>query len=63
MPLVHHVVGTNGYFYITDSANFFADSLIVQGIVWLAVGMLAWALGHLRQTLAARGTVAPGRAA
>jgi hypothetical protein len=63
MPLVHHVVGTNGYFYITDSANFFADSLIVQGIVWLAVGMLAWALGHLRQTLAARGTVAPGQAA
>jgi hypothetical protein len=61
MPLVHHVVGTDGYFYITDSANFFADSLIVQGIVWLAVGMLAWALTHLRQTLAAKRMVAPGR--
>lgn len=37
MSLVHHIFGTDGYFYITDSDNFFARNLLVQALVWSIV--------------------------
>jgi hypothetical protein len=54
MPLVHHVVGTDGYFYISDSDNFFTQNGAVQLAVWLVSGGLILAVTRLRQRLAAR---------
>ena len=55
MPLLHHTVGTDGYFYISDSANFFADHAWVQGVVWLVVAGFAWGLMGFRQRVGVRG--------
>jgi hypothetical protein len=54
MPLVHHTLGTNGYFYISDSDNFFAMTAWMQGIIWLTVTIIVWALTRLRTKLAHR---------
>jgi hypothetical protein len=54
MPLVHHSLGTDGYFYITDSDNFFAQNVLVQLLTWSVVGMFALSLTWLRKRLAAR---------
>lgn len=51
MPLVHHVLGTDGYFYITDSANFFAHG-VHPALIWLAAAALAWGAAWLRKRLA-----------
>jgi hypothetical protein len=51
MPLVHHLLGTNGYFYITNSNNFFADSIALQLAVWLVTAGLVWAITRIRVTL------------
>lgn len=48
MPLVHHLLRTDGYFYITDSDNFFATSAWLQGALWLTVGVGVWGLARLR---------------
>ena len=54
MPLVHHVLGTNGYFYITNSDNFLAQSAIVQIVAWLALAGLVMGVTKLGQHLAAQ---------
>ena len=52
MPLVHHVLGTDGLFYITNSNNFFTDSIVLQLSIWLLVAGLVWLLDRLRHSLA-----------
>jgi hypothetical protein len=51
LPLVHYLVGTDGYFYITDSDNFLAGSLVMQGLAWLLYAFVVWALLTLRGRL------------
>jgi hypothetical protein len=51
MPLVHHLFCTNGYFYITNSSNFFADNIVLQLAVWLVTAGLVWAITRLRESL------------
>jgi hypothetical protein len=51
MPLVHHLFGTNGYFYVTNSNNFFADNIALQLAVWLVTAGLVWAITRLRGAL------------
>lgn len=63
MPLVHHVLGTDGLFYITNSNNFFADNVVLQFASWLLVAGLAWALTRLRQSLVMWRTATPTKAA
>jgi hypothetical protein len=58
MPLVHHVLGTDGQFYITNSNNFFADNVALQIAIWLLVAGLVWGLTRLRQSLAVWRTTA-----
>jgi hypothetical protein len=53
MPLVHHTVGTDGYFYITDSDNFLAQSPLVRLAVWLAAAVITIGMTWLRRRLAA----------
>jgi len=52
LPLVHHTVGTDGYFYLTDSDNFFARSLGYQIWAWLIAVLIAWCIVRLRSILA-----------
>jgi hypothetical protein len=54
MPLVHHLFGTNGYLYITNSNNFFADNIALQLAVWLVAAGLVWAITRLREALPMR---------
>ena len=54
MPLVHHVLGTDGYFYVTNSDNFFAQNWTVQLVTWLASGGLALGLTWLRKKMGMR---------
>ncbi len=56
MPLVHHTLGTDGYFYISDSDNFFAMTAWMQGIIWLIAIIIVWALTRLRTKLTRRRT-------
>ncbi|MCZ7542669.1 MAG: hypothetical protein M5R40_03615 [Anaerolineae bacterium] len=54
MPLVHHTLVTDGYYYISDSDNFFARSGLLQAATWAAAALLALAITRLRHYLAAR---------
>jgi hypothetical protein len=54
MPLVHHLFGTNGYLYITNSNNFFADNIALQIAVWLVAAGLVWAITRVREALPMR---------
>lgn len=54
MPLVHHVMGTDGYFYITNSDNFFAQSLVMQVGVWLMSIGIAFGVARLRKYLSVK---------
>jgi hypothetical protein len=56
LPLMHHLVGTDGYYYISDSDNFFAQNVAVQLVVWLVLGGLALGVTWLRERAAARYT-------
>ncbi len=47
LPLVHHVVGTDGQFYITDMDNFFSRDPAVQAFTWAVTGGLAWAVARM----------------
>ena len=54
MPLVHHVGYTDGYYYITDSDNFFARSPGFQILAWVVTGTLFAGLVLLRKRLSRR---------
>jgi hypothetical protein len=54
MPLVHHILGTDGYFYISDSDNFFAMTVWMQSIIWLTTFAIVWLLTRWRINLANR---------
>jgi hypothetical protein len=52
VPLLHHLFFTDGYYYITNSANFFAGDLILQTLVWFAAAVTAVIITRLRVRLA-----------
>ena len=54
MPVVHHLLGTDGYFYITGSDNFFARSILVQLLTWAVSGGLVLGLTWLRRRIHGR---------
>lgn len=58
MPLVHHLIGTDGHFYISDSDNFFANNRLLQVAVWLTAAVLAVGVTWLRENVAAWRTAA-----
>jgi hypothetical protein len=49
LPLTHYVFCTNGYYYITDSDNFFAQHLSVQLGIWLLAWGIAYGVVKIRQ--------------
>jgi hypothetical protein len=53
MILVHHVIGTDGYLYISNSSNFFENDAR-QIAVWLAAAGMAMTITWLRKRLAAQ---------
>jgi hypothetical protein len=54
MPLMHHVMGTDGYYYISDSDNFFAGNVALRFAVWLIAAALAVGVTRLRKHLEER---------
>lgn len=54
LPFVHHTLATDGYFYLSDSDNFFAHSLGVQILAWLVAALITWGIVQLRVALAKR---------
>lgn len=54
MPFVHYTIGTNGYFYLTNSDNFFARSLEFQLLAWLITALVVWGIVRFRLVLAER---------
>jgi len=61
MILVHHVVGTDGYWYVSNSSNFFEDDAR-QIALWLAAAVMAMSITGLRKRLAARRVNAQAKA-
>ena len=53
MPLVHHLLYTDGYYYITDSDNFFGRSVVLQLAAFAVAAVLALGVTRLRQHLVA----------
>ncbi len=53
MPMIHHLLGTDGYYYLSDSDNFFARSSVLQVLTWLVAGGLSLGVAWLGQKLAA----------
>jgi len=51
MPVIHHFGFTDGYYYITDSDNFFARNIWLQLFAWLLVAGIAFAVYQLRRFL------------
>jgi hypothetical protein len=60
ITLVHHLLGTDGYLYITTADNFFATRWTLQIGAWLVGGLLALGFTRLRQELASRRALRPG---
>jgi hypothetical protein len=54
ISLVHHLLGTDGYFYITTADNFFTTRWTLQIGAWLVGALLALGFTRLRQGLASR---------
>jgi hypothetical protein len=52
MPLLHHIAFTDGYFYITNSNNFFADDYAYQSAALLIAAGLALGTSLMRAGLA-----------
>jgi hypothetical protein len=48
MPLLHHVGFTDGYYYISDSDNFFTRDVRLQLAIWLVILLLAAGVTWLR---------------
>lgn len=54
MPLLHHLLGTDGYYYISSASNFFPSKLPILVGVWLVTAGLAQELTRQRGRLEAR---------
>ena len=54
MPLVHHTMGTDGYFYISTADNFFASNIALQIAAWLIGAAMAVGITRLRRHLQGR---------
>jgi len=54
MPLLHHVSFTDGYFYISNSDNFFGRNVPLQMVAWLIAAGLVLGMTRLRTNLATR---------
>jgi len=48
MPLAHWALFTDGYYYITDAANFFSASIWIQLAAWAVVGAIVAGVTALR---------------
>ena len=48
LPLVHYLIGTDGYFYITNSDNFFARNPAMQAGAWLLTAVVGWGVTRVR---------------
>jgi hypothetical protein len=53
LPLAHHLAFTDGYYYISNSNNFFADSVALQTATWLLGAGIATGTTRLRAILVA----------
>lgn len=51
LPLAHYLVGSDGYFYISDKDNFFARSWILQMVAWSVAGAVAMGVTRLRRNV------------
>jgi hypothetical protein len=58
LPLIHYLAFTDGYYYITNSANFFAGSLILHSSIWLVAAFVSVMITRLRNRLL-RSTLEP----
>jgi hypothetical protein len=56
LPAIHHIFGTDGYFYISNKDNFFSRSWTLQAAAWLAAGLIAIGVTRLRRRWAGRWT-------
>jgi hypothetical protein len=56
LPFLHHTLGTDGYFYLTNSDNFFARRWGAQLLAWLVTVLVAWGIMRLRLALMAMRT-------
>jgi hypothetical protein len=54
MPLLHHVMFTDGYYYISDSDNFFATNVALQIVTWLIAAAMVAGVTRLRKCLETR---------
>jgi len=53
-PLIHHLVFTDGYYYITNMQNFFSERWGFQFLAWAVAGGVALALTKWRMHMAMR---------
>ena len=51
LPLMHHTMFTDGYYYISSKSNFFASSIMLQIAAWLLVVAIAVGVTRLRRHL------------
>jgi hypothetical protein len=51
MPLLHYVLFTDGYYYISDSANFFSRNRGLQVLTWAAAALLSVQFTRMRRWL------------
>jgi len=52
IPLLHYVLFSDDYRYITNSDNFFARNLGIQFLAWLLVVLIVWGIRRFRLYLA-----------
>ncbi len=51
LPLAHYVWAAPNYRYITSASNFFARTLLTQGIVLGAAAILSWGVWRIRRAM------------
>ena len=51
LSILHHVLFSDGYFYITDSDNFFTRNILLQGAIWILTALYCAGLYRLRSKL------------
>lgn len=61
LPLIHHLGFTDGYYYISSSTNFVADSLLGQLLAWALSISAVWVIFTAANRVAQTGTPASQR--